>query len=232
MIIFPAIDIRRGKCVRLYQGKIDQETVYNDDPILVAKKWEENGAKFLHIVDLDGAFTGNQQNKDIIKVIVKAVDIPIQVGGGIRTLDNAKEFLESGVKRVIVGTSAIKKEKFVEDLVGRFGDRIVVSIDAKNGYVCTDGWVSNSEISAVDFAKALEKKGVKTIVYTDISKDGTMVGPNFSALKELKENVSLSIIASGGIGEKKDIEELKRLDIYGAITGKALYEGKIKLEEL
>ncbi|MDK2919659.1 MAG: phosphoribosylformimino-5-aminoimidazole carboxamide ribotide isomerase [Candidatus Petromonas sp.] len=232
MIIFPAVDIRQGRCVRLYQGKKDQETIYNDDPVIAAKKWEQKGAKYLHIVDLDGAFTGDQKNKDVIRKIVKSINIPVQVGGGIRTLERAKEIIELGVERIIVGTSAVKKEGFVEELVEELKSKVVVSIDAKNGYVCVDGWVKSSDLQAVDFAKSLEEKGVKTIVYTDISKDGTMVGPNFHELKKLKKSVDINIIASGGIGRKEDVEELKRMGIYGAIIGKALYEGKIKLEEL
>lgn len=232
MIIFPAIDIRGGKCVRLYQGKYDQETIYNNDPVAIAKKWEKLGARYLHIVDLDGALTGELVNKDLIKGIVEAVDIPVQVGGGIRTLDRAKEILDLGVERIIVGTSAIKKEGFVEELVKIFEEKIVVSIDAKSGYVCIDGWTNSSDMRAVDFAKELEKKGVNTIVYTDISKDGTMIGPNFLELKNLKDNVSMNIIASGGIGSKEDIDKLKKMELYGAITGKALYEGKLSLEEL
>jgi phosphoribosylformimino-5-aminoimidazole carboxamide ribotide isomerase len=232
VIIFPAVDIRQGRCVRLYQGKKDQETIYNDDPVIAAKKWEQKGAKYLHIVDLDGAFTGDQKNKDVIRKIVKSINIPVQVGGGIRTLERAKEIIELGVERIIVGTSAVKKEGFVEELVEELKSKVVVSIDAKNGYVCVDGWVKSSDLQAVDFAKSLEEKGVKTIVYTDISKDGTMVGPNFYELKKLKKSVDINIIASGGIGRKEDVEELKRMGIYGAIIGKALYEGKIKLEEL
>lgn len=232
MIIFPAIDIRDGRCVRLYQGKLDEETIYDDNPVLIAKKWEESGAKVLHIVDLDGAFTGSQKNKEIIKEIIKNVNIPIQVGGGIRSIERAKELIDLGVQSIVVGTLAVKEKGFVENLVKEFGDKVVVSIDAKNGYVCIDGWVNNSNIKAIEFAKTLEENGVKTIVYTDISKDGTMVGPNFFEIKKLKENISMNIIASGGIGREEDIDELRRLEVYGAIVGKALYEGKLKLAEL
>ncbi|SKC84933.1 1-(5-phosphoribosyl)-5-[(5-phosphoribosylamino)methylideneamino]imidazole-4-carboxamide isomerase [Maledivibacter halophilus] len=232
MIIFPAIDIRGGKCVRLYQGKYDKETVYDSDPVAIAKKWQKSGAEYLHIVDLDGALTGELVNKNSIKKIVEAVDIPVQVGGGIRTLERAKQILDLNVERIIVGTSAIKKDGFVEELVGVLGEKVVVSIDAKDGYVCVDGWTNSSDVRAVDFARKLEETGVKTIVYTDISKDGTMIGPNFSQLKNLKDNVNINIIASGGIGSKVHIEKLKKMELYGAITGKALYEGKFSLEEL
>jgi len=232
VIIFPAIDIRGGKCVRLYQGKYDKETIYNNDPTIVAEQWRNEGAKYLHIVDLDGALTGELVNKNLIKKIVESVDIPIQVGGGIRTLERAKEILALGVERIIVGTSAIKIKGFVEELVENLGEKVVVSIDAKDGYVCVDGWTNSSEIEAIDFAKELQKKGVKTIVYTDISKDGTMIGPNFYELKRLKENVDIDIIASGGIGKKEDVEEVEKMNLYGAIVGKALYEGKVNLSEL
>lgn len=232
MIIFPAIDIRGGRCVRLYQGEYDKETVYNNDPVAIAEKWTKEGAKYLHIVDLDGALTGELVNKDLIKGIVEAVDIPIQVGGGIRTLERAKELLDLGVARIIVGTSAIKEKGFTKKLVENFGERVVVSIDAKDGYVCVDGWTNSSGIEAIDFAKELEEIGVKTIVYTDISKDGTMIGPNLYELERLKKNVDIDIIASGGIGRKEDIEDLKRMNLYGAIVGKALYEGKVSLAEL
>lgn len=229
MIIFPAIDIRGGRCVRLYQGEYDKETVYSNDPVIVAKRWEKEGAEYLHIVDLDGALAGELVNKDLIKRIVEAVDIPIQVGGGIRTLERAKEILDLGVERIIVGTSAIKKEGFTKELVKEFAEKVVVSIDAKDGYVCVDGWTNSSEIEAIEFAKELERIGVKTIVFTDISKDGTMIGPNFYELRRLKESIDIDIIASGGIGRKEDIEDLKRMNLYGAIVGKALYEGRVSL---
>ncbi|RKD27195.1 1-(5-phosphoribosyl)-5-[(5-phosphoribosylamino)methylideneamino] imidazole-4-carboxamide isomerase [Caminicella sporogenes DSM 14501] len=231
MIIFPAIDIRNGRCVRLYQGKFNRETVYDDDPVLIAKRFEENKAKVLHVVDLDGAFTGEQKNIEIIKKIVRSINIPVQVGGGIRSIERAKQLMDLGVYRIVIGTCAVKENMFVENLVKRFGDRVVVSIDTKAGCVCVNGWVESSSFKSVEFAKLLEEKGIKTIVYTDISKDGTMIGPNFEEIKKLKENTSLNIIASGGIGRKEDIDKLKTFGVYGAIVGKALYEGKIKLED-
>ncbi len=227
MIIFPAIDIRAGRCVRLYQGKYHKETVYSNDPVSIAKRWRKEGAKYLHIVDLDGALKGELVNKNLIEMIVEAVDIPIQVGGGIRTLERAREILNLGVERIIVGTSAIKERGFTKELIENFGEKVVVSIDSRDGYACIDGWTNNSDIKSIEFAKELEKIGVKTIVYTDISKDGTMVGPNLYELENLKKNLSIDIIASGGIGRKEDIEDLKRINLYGAIVGKALYEGKI-----
>lgn len=232
MIIFPAIDIRGGKCVRLYQGKFNRETIYDNNPIEIAKKWEKAGAQYLHVVDLDGALTGELVNKSLIDGMLNTVNIPIQVGGGIRTLERAEEILNLGVERVIVGTSAIKEEGFVKKLIDKFQERVVVSIDAKDGYVCVDGWTNSSEIKAVDFARKLEETGVKNIVYTDIAKDGTMIGPNLYELRKLSESVGINIIASGGIGKKEDVKALEEMNLYGAIIGKALYEGKINLEEL
>ncbi len=232
MKIYPAIDIRNGKCVRLFQGKLDKETVYDNSPLLEANKWVEKGAKFLHIVDLDGAFTGNQKNIDTIKEIVENTEVEIQVGGGIRTLEKARKLIELGVDRIIVGTSAVNDGEFVEKLVKEFGDRVIVSIDAKDGIVCTEGWVEVSGLNALEFAKNLEDKGIKTIVYTDISKDGTMIGPNFDELQNLSKNTNLNIIASGGISKKEHVDELEKMGIYGAIIGKALYEGRLKLEKL
>ena len=232
MIIFPAIDIRGGKCVRLYQGKFNRETIYDNNPIDIAKKWEKAGAQYLHVVDLDGALTGELVNKSLIDGMLNTVNIPIQVGGGIRTLERAEEILNLGVERVIVGTSAIREEGFVKKLIDKFQERVVVSIDAKDGYVCVDGWTNSSEIKAVDFARKLEETGVKNIVYTDIAKDGTMIGPNLYELRKLSESVGINIIASGGIGKKEDVKALEKMNLYGAIIGKALYEGKINLEEL
>ncbi len=232
MIIFPAIDIRGGKCVRLYQGKFNRETIYDNNPIEIAKKWEKAGAQYLHVVDLDGALTGELVNKSLIDGMLNTVNIPIQVGGGIRTLERAEEILNLGVERVIVGTSAIKEEGFIKKLIDKFQERVVVSIDAKDGYVCVDGWTNSSEIKAVDFARKLEETGVKNIVYTDIAKDGTMIGPNLYELRKLSESVGINIIASGGIGKKEDVKALEKMNLYGAIIGKALYEGKINLEEL
>ncbi len=232
MIIFPAIDIRGGKCVRLYQGKFNRETIYDNNPIEIAKKWEKAGAQYLHVVDLDGALTGELVNKSLIDGMLNTVNIPIQVGGGIRTLERAEEILNLGVERIIVGTSAIREEGFVKKLIDKFQEKVVVSIDAKEGYVCVDGWTNSSEIKAVDFARKLEETGVKNIVYTDIAKDGTMIGPNLYELGKLSESVGINIIASGGIGKKEDVKALEKMNLYGAIIGKALYEGKINLEEL
>jgi phosphoribosylformimino-5-aminoimidazole carboxamide ribotide isomerase len=232
MIIFPAIDIRGGKCVRLEQGKADKETVYGEDPVERARLWEDKGALFLHVVDLDGAFGGVRQNRDIIREIVDNVSIPVQLGGGIRKIEDIEDVLELGVSRVILGTSAVEEEGFLEEALEKYGDRIAVSIDAKNGYVALNGWTKITDVRANYFAKVLENMGLKTLIYTDISKDGMLQGPNFEELKALNESVNINIIASGGVSSTDDVKNLKGLKLYGAIVGKALYTGNIKLEEI
>lgn len=232
MIIYPAIDIKGGKCVRLTQGLKDQEKVYYDWPQEVARLWQEKGARWLHVVDLDGAFGGRLRNYEIVKEMVASARIPIQIGGGIRSLENIEAWLALGIKRVILGTKALEDPVMLKEALKRFSEEIVVSIDAKNGLVTTEGWVKTSSIKAVDFARKLEAQGVRRIVYTDISRDGMLSGPNFEALENLKGAVGLEIIASGGISSLKDLTALQRMGIEGAIVGKALYEGRIDLAEL
>lgn len=232
MIIFPAIDIRAGKCVRLEQGLAGRETVYGENPADVARLWESKGALFLHVVDLDGAFRGVRLNRNVVKSIVDSVHIPVQLGGGIRSIEDIEDALEMGIKRVILGTSAIEEEGFLEKVLDRFGDKIAVSIDAKDGFIATKGWTKIKDIKANYYAKVLENLGVKTLIYTDISKDGMLSGPNLEELVALKESVDMNIIASGGISSISDIRSLKALKIYGAIIGKALYTGNIKLDEI
>lgn len=232
MIIYPAIDIKGGKCVRLTQGLKDQEKVYYDWPQEVARLWQEKGARWLHVVDLDGAFGGRVRNYEIVKEMVTSATIPIQIGGGIRSLENIEAWLALGIKRVILGTKALEDPVMLKEALKRFSEEIVVSIDAKNGLVTTEGWVKTSSIKAVDFAMRLEAQGVRRIVYTDISRDGMLSGPNFEALENLKGAVGLEIIASGGISSLKDLTALQRMGIEGAIVGKALYEGRIDLAEL
>ncbi|GAB6086185.1 1-(5-phosphoribosyl)-5-[(5-phosphoribosylamino)methylideneamino]imidazole-4-carboxamide isomerase [Alkaliphilus crotonatoxidans] len=232
MIIYPAIDIKGGKCVRLTQGLKNQEKVYYDWPQEVARLWQEKGARWLHVVDLDGAFGGRARNYEIVKEMVTSATIPIQIGGGIRSLENIEAWLALGIKRVILGTKALEDPVMLKEALKRFSEEIVVSIDAKNGLVTTEGWVKTSSIKAVDFAMRLEEQGVRRIVYTDISRDGMLSGPNFEALENLKGAVGLEIIASGGISSLKDLTALQRMGIEGAIVGKALYEGRIDLAEL
>ena len=232
MIVFPAIDLKNGKCVRLMQGQKDAETIYFDNPVDVALNWQSKGAQYLHLVDLDGAFDGQPKNLELIKKIVEALDIPVELGGGIRTLEIAKEYIDSGVSRIIIGTQAVKDFGFIEKLLDLYDDKVCVSIDAKNGIVCTEGWVENSNIEALELASKLERYGLSTLVYTDISKDGMMTGPNFEMLGVLNNNLNMDIIASGGISCIEDMKRLNSMGLYGAITGKALYEGTIDLEAL
>ncbi len=232
MMIFPAIDIKEGKCVRLLRGEFDQKTVYFDDPVEAALEWERKGAKYIHIVDLDGALHGKGKNREAVKRILESVNVPLQLGGGIRTVEIAAGWIDMGVSRVILGTAAVKNPEIVSELVEKVGaDKVLVSIDAKKGMVCTEGWMETSELEAAAFAEDLEAKGVKTIVYTDIAKDGTMVGPNFDELSKLQKVTRMDIIASGGIGDVGHVKKLAQMGLYGAITGKALYEGTLQLEE-
>lgn len=231
MIIFPAIDIKDGNCVRLKQGKFEDMDVYFYNPVEVAKTWEAKGAEFIHIVDLDGAKDGKSKNFEIISEIAKTVNIPIQVGGGIRNREAVQTLLDAGVNRVILGTAAVNEKELLKSLVDEYGKQIVVSIDAKDGIVAIDGWVNLSSLNSVDFVKELEEIGVQTIVYTDIAKDGMMEGPNFDIYRELMEKNSIDIIASGGVSTLEDVEKLSEMDMYGAIIGKALYIENIKLED-
>ena len=232
MILFPAIDIRNGKCVRLIQGDYAQEIIYGDSPTEMALLWEKQGAEYIHIVDLDGAKTGDSANRLAIQEVAKAVSIPIQVGGGIRSMDIIDSHIESGVSRIIIGTAAITDRPFLEQAVAKYGDKIAVSIDARNGLVATDGWTETTDTKAIDLLKDLEAIGVKTVVYTDILKDGMMQGPNFEELRMMDEASSIDVIASGGVSTEEDIDKLGQMNLYGAIIGKALYEGTLSLEQL
>jgi phosphoribosylformimino-5-aminoimidazole carboxamide ribotide isomerase len=231
MIVFPAIDIRDGKCVRLIQGRIDQQTIYFQDPVEVAKLWQSQGATYLHVIDLDGAFGQSKKNRKVIADIVRQCTIPIQVGGGVRSLEDAKELLDVGVKRVIVGTVAIKNPKLLNDLLLLYKERVIVSLDCLDGFVQVEGWTDGSSIDAFTFAQTLKKQGVNTIVYTDISKDGMLQGPNFEQLSRIQMS-GLNVIASGGISSLDDVVKVKDMGIYGVIVGKALYENRINLKEL
>lgn len=232
MILFPAIDIRGGKCVRLIQGDYDQEIIYNDSPTAMAKEWEKQGAAYIHVVDLDGAKTGDSLNKEAIQAIAGSVSIPVQVGGGIRSMDIIDAHIAAGVSRVIIGTAAIQDQQFLKDAVAKYGDRIAVSIDARNGFVATDGWTKTSDVKAVDLLQELAEIGVRTVVYTDILKDGMLQGPNFVELEMMDRASDIDIIASGGVSTDEDVAQLRELNLYGAIIGKALYEGKLSLTKL
>ncbi|GAA0501377.1 1-(5-phosphoribosyl)-5-[(5-phosphoribosylamino) me thylideneamino]imidazole-4-carboxamide isomerase [Salinibacillus aidingensis] len=231
MILYPAIDIRNGKCVRLIQGDYNQEDVYGD-PVEMAQKWINKGAKALHLVDLDGAKSGTSENLTTIEAIVNQTDIPVQVGGGIRTMNQVHALASIGVQRIILGTAALTNETFLNEAVSNYPDCIAVSIDAKKGYVATDGWTKTSDRKALDFARELEKKGVQTIIYTDIAKDGMLSGPNFTEIDHVNQHVQMNVIASGGISSQEDVEKLSELNVYGAIIGKALYTGKLEFEQM
>ncbi len=231
MVIYPAIDIKQGKCVRLMQGRFEDVTVYADSPVEVALKWERLGAKYIHLVDLDGALAGERINRSVIEQIASTVKVPVQLGGGIRTLEAIKSLLESGVTRVILGTSAVKNQALVQEAVATYGEKIVIGIDAKDGKVAIEGWEKVSDFCAVSFAQKMQTLGVKTIIYTDIARDGMLRGPNIPAMQEMVQNLDIDVIASGGVSNVDDIKDLKDTGVEGAIVGKALYTGNVDLEE-
>lgn len=232
MQIYPAIDIKNGKCVRLQQGKFDKVTVYTNDPVEQALEWQANGATYIHVVDLDGARNGTSYNGEIIKRICAAVSIPVQTGGGIRTIRDIEHKLSLGVQRIILGTVAIRNPEIVKEAVKNYNDKIAVGIDAANGIVAIDGWECMSDVSAMDLCIQMKEYGVKTIIYTDISKDGMMVGPNIEMTKELIDTTKMDIIASGGISTLKDLENINMIKAQGAIIGKALYQGNLDLKTI
>ena len=233
MIIFPAIDIKDGKVVRLLQGRFDDVTKYSDNPVTVAQTWADKGAQWLHIVDLDGAKDEKISNLSVISEIAHNVNIPIEMGGGIRTKEDIINLLNAGVSRVILGTKVVEDCEFLKEILSIWPEQIAVSLDCKNGMVAKKGWTSVTDLKAVDFAKELEQLGLKYLVYTDIKRDGMLTGPDIEGLKSILEAVNIPIIASGGISSIEDIKkllELKNSGLLGAITGKALYEGTLDLE--
>ena len=233
MIIFPAIDLRGGKCVRLIQGDFDKETVYSDDPQATALRWQEAGAKFIHVVDLDGARAGSPQNLPAIKNILDAVKIPIEVGGGIRTLDDMEKLLSLGVNRVILGSVAVENISLVREAVEKFGDKIVVGIDARGGFVAVHGWGTSSNVTVGKLAREIVAAGVKTIIYTDIAKDGMLSGVNADAFANLAKFSGAQIVASGGVKSIEDIRALKAREgdgVVGVIVGKAIYTDSLDLK--
>ncbi|MBG9733577.1 1-(5-phosphoribosyl)-5-[(5-phosphoribosylamino)methylideneamino]imidazole-4-carboxamide isomerase [Paenibacillus alvei] len=232
--IYPAIDIRGGKCVRLVQGDYGQETVYDEQPVEVAKRWEANGASWIHVVDLDGAKEGRPMNAQLVGEIARTVSVPIQVGGGLRTLEDIELLLDAGVPRVILGTAAIEDRDFVETALGKYGERIAIGIDARNGFVATRGWLETSEVKADILAAELAAVGAKTFIFTDISRDGMMKGPNVEAIVQMAKASGQQVIASGGVSSMDDIRALSAYaadGVAGAIIGKALYTGGIDLTE-
>ncbi|NLX70819.1 MAG: 1-(5-phosphoribosyl)-5-[(5-phosphoribosylamino)methylideneamino]imidazole-4-carboxamide isomerase [Clostridiales bacterium] len=232
MTIYPAIDIKGGKCVRLVQGRSDQQTVYSDNPVEVALKWESKGAKFIHVVDLDGAFQGKSKNDSIIKEMIKEINIPVQLGGGIRDIQKISYLLdELGISRVILGTVAIQDPGMLGITVKKYGNKIAVGIDARDGRVAIKGWMEEADITPVDLGKRVRDMGVETVIYTDILKDGMLEGPNISTTREMIQQTELNIIASGGVSQIQHIKDLKAIGASGVIIGKALYTGMIKLED-
>ena len=232
MKLYPAIDIKNGQCVRLQQGLFDATTVYSNEPFEVAKQFEAVGAKFLHIVDLDGALQGMGANDEALAQIIKNVTIPLEIGGGIRTMQDIEHRLNMGVTRVILGTKAVESPEFVKEAIATFGaDKIVIGIDAKDGMVAIKGWETISNVDAVTLALSMKDLGVKTIIYTDISKDGMLCGPNFVQTAKMVEATGLDIIASGGVSSMQDLEQLEKIGVEGAILGKAIYEKRVDLKE-
>lgn len=232
MQLYPAIDMKGGKCVRLTQGFFDQVKIYSDTPADMAKLWVSQGASYLHLVDLDGALAGHSVNEEAVRDILKSVDVPVQLGGGIRSRKNVKNLLNLGVTRCIIGTKAVKEPEFIQNLITEFGpEQIVVGIDARDGMVAVDGWEKTSSIQAFDLCIRMKQYGVRHIVYTDISRDGMLSGPNVAATKSLTEMTGLDIIASGGMSCMEDLQALCDEGVKGAIIGKALYEKKIILPD-
>ena len=234
MVIIPAIDLRQGKCVRLAQGRKEAATIYDRDPILVAKAFEDDGAQMLHVVDLDGAFGEGQLSRDVAKSIFRSVSVPVQFGGGLRTIDDVEELIASGASRVVIGTLAAESLETLERLVELFGSRIVVGIDTRDGHVMTRGWEKHGQIEAVDLARRIASIGVERIVYTDVARDGMLTGPNIEQTCLIARVTGLKVTASGGVSSLTDIEGLRRVSEAGidsVIVGKALYEGRFTLKE-
>ena len=231
MNIIPALDLIGGKAVRLKKGDYNEVTVYNDDPAEVAKSFEKSGASFMHIVDLDGAKDGSTANFDTIRRVVANTSLFVEVGGGIRSMDTVRKYMDIGVQRVIIGTAAVKDPEFLAEAVAAYPENIAVGIDVKDGVVAIKGWTELSEFSCFDFCERMQSVGVKTVICTDISKDGMMSGTNLKLYAELQKRFGMDFIASGGVSSLDDVRQLTRMNIYGAIIGKALYTGAIRLED-
>ena len=235
MLVLPAIDLKDGKCVRLLEGRLDKQTVYSENPADTARRWQQLGAEYLHVVDLDGAFAGAPQNLAAIKEIAAAVNIPVQLGGGIRDVHTVEMLLDLGISRVILGTAAINRPEMIKEAVVKFGsEKIVIGIDARDGKVAVQGWVEEADITAEKLAVQMKKLGVKRVVFTDIKRDGTLKGPNLEATGELARAAGLKVIASGGVSSLDDLRRIKALEqhgVEGAIIGKALYDGAVDFQQ-
>ena len=234
MIIFPAIDIKDGKVVRLFQGKFDEVTEYSGDPLVVAQNWQQKGAQWLHVVDLDGAKTGEMHNRDTIIAIAKKVSVPVQVGGGIRSGEDIQRLIEGGAARVILGTRVISDHNFLVEMLGLWKKKIAVSLDCAEGFVAQRGWTESSKVKAIDFVKGLAGLNLACLIYTDIARDGMLTGPDIVGLRALLSMTEIPVIASGGVASIEDLKKLMALEpegLLGAIVGKAIYEGRVNLEE-
>ena len=231
MIVIPAVDIKGGRCVRLEQGEADRETVYGDDPAAPAKRWADAGAERIHVVDLDGAFDGRPKNAEAVRAILAAVDVPIEVGGGIRTPEAAAELIEAGAARVVVGTRAAEDPEFLRALANAHPGKINLGLDAKDGYVAVKGWVETGGLRAVDLLNQLADVPLGEVIYTDIARDGMLKGPNFAEMEEVQKESAHPVIASGGVTTEDDIRRLADMGVFGAIVGKALYDGRLSIED-
>ena len=231
MLIFPAIDLFGGKAVRLYKGDYAQMTVYNDDPLSVARDFVSKGASCLHTVDLEGAKSGGTPNLSVVEKLAKETPLFTEIGGGIRSMEVIRRYMTAGVDRVILGTAAVTDPDFLERAAGEYGEKVAVGVDIKDGFVAIKGWTERSELEAFDFCEKLQKLGIRTIICTDISRDGAMRGTNRELYKKLSETLSMRIIASGGVSALDDVRALRAMDLYGAIIGKAYYTGAIDLSE-
>jgi len=231
MLIFPAIDLYGGNAVRLYKGDYAQMTVYSHDPLSVARDFEASGARWIHMVDLEGAKTGGTPNLEVVRRVAQETGLMVEVGGGIRSMEVIRAYLESGVSRVILGTAAVTDPAFLEEAVAAYGEKIAVGVDLKDGFVAIRGWTETSELEAFRFCRRMEELGVRTIICTDISRDGAMQGANHGLYQKLSEEFSLQIIASGGVSSLEDIRRLSQMGLYGAIVGKAYYTGAVMLTE-
>jgi len=229
VIIFPAMDIKDGKCVRLYKGDFNTSQIVGENPVDTAAKFVQEGAEYIHMVDLDGALNGETTNIKVIKQVLKEINIPLELGGGIRDMNSVETLFDIGVTRLILGTAALKNPGFLREAIKRYGDSIAVGIDAKDGFVALDGWINISKVDYIDFAKIMEDIGVKTIIFTDVSRDGTLTGPNLKQTLKLKKAVKCDVIAAGGVKDLEDIKLLKKENFYGVIIGKAIYSESIKL---
>jgi len=231
MQIWPAIDLRGGQCVRLQQGDYGRETVFGDDPTAMARRWVADGGRFLHLVDLDGARDGKLVNLEIVRAIVRAVDVPCELGGGVRDESAIRTLLEAGLSRVVIGTKALREPDWFRQMCRQFPNRVALGIDARNGHVATDGWLETSDVSAVSMARQFDDEPVAALIYTDIATDGMLQGPNLGAMREMAAAVGLPVIASGGVSSADDVRRLAESGVAGCIIGRALYENHLTIAE-